>query len=231
MRATQLRGRPYVATPETECSIFLNLRVPGFATLRSPPLPLDSGLTWPAGAPRTVDSLSFSHVVWSGRANTQEARCAQRGWPAHLELSEPVILAELPLRPGARLTRNGQRVVIRDAAFNGSSRVASVVTNSTDAGSLCAFSTPSYFLVNRVQREAVVLEAARQDGAFGARICTRRLILSLADSIGRATSWSALGKQDSASSEAWLRDAQLVVIEWRSRAIVSISPSAAEGTP
>jgi hypothetical protein len=120
--------------------------------------------------------------------------------------------------------------VIRDAEENGSNRVASVVTFSVSGGTLCNFDAPTFVLVNRVQHEAVLLQAARQSSGFSGQLCTQRYVLSLADSLGRETSWPALGKQSRESSASWLRDAQLMVFSQRSRAVVSITPTAAEGT-
>ncbi len=232
LRAMQQQISPYAASSTRECTrMALFLGVPTYGTLQTPPLPLDSALQWPAGAPKTVDSLSFSQVVWSGLANTPHARCASKGWDVQLELFEPVIFAELPVRTGARATHRGQRVVIRDAAPNGSGLVASVVATSVGAGTLCSNDASTYVLVNRGKREAISLAPIQHDGAFGIQLCTRRFLLAPSDSAGRVVSWSTLGKQSSEETTAWLRDAQLVVIEWRSRGIVSISPSAVEDTP
>jgi len=164
-------------------------------------------------------------------SGTVEADCAARAPEAVLALSEAAVFTELSLQSGARAIRRGQRVVVLDATPNGSARVANVVTTSANRATLCSYEAATFVLVNRGQREAVLLTATRQRSGSGAVVCASSLILSLADGTGHETTWLAMGKRSAEKSAAWLRDAQLVVIEWQPRATVSITPTSPEGRP
>ncbi len=230
MRASLQLGSRFSANPRRECiSTLLRMSAKSPRILQLPPLPIDGTLRWPAGAPRTVDSLSFSVVTWNGVSGTVEADCGARALEAVLDLSEAVVFAVLPLQSGARATGRGQRVEVLDATPNGSARVANVVTTSANRATFCSYEAATFVLVNRGQGEAVLLTATRQRSGFGAVVCTSSLILSLADGTGHETTWLAMGKRSAEESAAWLRDAQLVVIEWQPRATVSITPTFPEG--
>lgn len=231
VRARQQGRSQYANSAEPEChGIRLGLSMPLFGILREPSLPIGSAITWPAGAPHVVDSLSFSRLAWSGFANTAEARCASSGWSVQLELSEPAVFAELPLRAGERVTHSGQRVAISETSRGGSSRIASLVTLAVSPSTLCDFDSPTFVLVNRVTREAVSLTLVAQQKGFDAQLCRNRYLLALADSTGRETTWQSLGKRTTSDVARWLQDARIVVIEWQHRGNVSITPRAIEET-
>ena len=230
MRASLQLGSRFFANPRPECiSTLLRMNAKTPRILQSPPLPIDSTLRWPAGAPRTVNALNFSVETWNGRSGTVEADCASPALEAVLALSEAAVFAELPLQSGARAVGRGQRVVVLEATPNGSARVANVVTTSANRRTFCSYGAATFVLVNRGQGEAVLLTATRQRSGSGAVVCASSLILSLADGTGHETTWLAMGKRSAEESAAWLRDAQLVVIEWQPRATVSVTSTPSEG--
>jgi hypothetical protein len=219
----QLTGL-FELNPSSDCiPQELGIRIPSHRVLQFPLMPIDQSLRWPAGAPKKIDSLSFAEMAVPAGGRPIAATCVSRTLRAQFVFSEPVVFAEVPLRTGAQSTRNGQRVVIRDAAPNGSPHVASVLVQNVHKGALCGSGHPTFVLINRTLREAVLLKAT-SSGSYGARICGYRYVLTLASGAGRPIPWQAVGRASVDESAAWLRDAQLVIIEWQHRATAMVTP-------
>ncbi len=202
----------------------LSIRIPPHRVLQFPLLPVDHSLRWPVGAPRKIDSLSFAEVAVPAGGRLIAASCVARTLRAQFEFSEPVVFADIPLKTRAQFTHAGQRVVIRDATPNGSPHVASVLVQNVHKGALCGSGLPTFVLINRRLGEAVLLKTTFA-GSYGARICAYRFVLTLATGDGQAIAWKAMGRDSMDESAAWLSDAQLMVIDWQSRANAMVVPT------